>query len=318
MYHLIDPFYACIGLVCGIYSRSVSSPSWPALQERIQRAAQNSAVNYLGFSLNRQISWGCECRRAERVYDWNGLKRGISPKHSQVLFQYTLDGRGAYAEGGKVWDLTAGDGFTVTLPSAHRYFLPSVSECWTFFWFIIQHPFVTERIRALRKKEAAVQKWPVESPALQEAVALFEAACLGRWRDVWSFEDSLVAWLLETEREMDHRRHPQNERQRLLQEIGSIVRDRLSRPPNASELAALHGMERTTFSRKFRTATGLSPAAFVTEIRLEEALNLLRTRAKLEQVAALTGYADANHFCKVFRRHFHFSPGAYRKLISKS
>jgi len=64
----------------------------------------------------------------------------------------------------------------------------------------------------------------------------------------------------------------------------------------------------------FKAKTGISPAAFVTEVRLKEALKLLRTPAKLEDVAAQTGFADANHFCKVFRRHFHTSPGAYRHL----
>jgi len=52
------------------------------------------------------------------------------------------------------------------------------------------------------------------------------------------------------------------------------------------------------------------------EVRLEEALKRLRTGAKLETIAAQTGFADANHFCKVFRRHFLSSPGAYRELIS--
>jgi transcriptional regulator GlxA family with amidase domain len=92
----------------------------------------------------------------------------------------------------------------------------------------------------------------------------------------------------------------------------------LSQPPSAAELADMNQLDRTTFSRKFKARTGLSPAAFVTEVRLEEALKLLRTDAKLEEVAASTGFADANHFCKVFRRHFHSSPGSYRRLIVKS
>jgi len=80
---------------------------------------------------------------------------------------------------GKLWSPTPGMGFTVLLPSAHRYYLPKDSEGWTFFWFIVQHPFVGKRIAELRRKEAAVQTWKAESPALESAAILFEAACRG-------------------------------------------------------------------------------------------------------------------------------------------
>jgi len=231
-----------------------------------------------------------------------------------VLFQYTLEGRGEYAEKGKVWPLQEGSAFTVILPSAHRYYLPGDSKRWTFFWFIAQHPFVVERIRRLRAEEAAVQQLKSGSQALEAAVALIEAACRGKLREVWSFEEMLFAWLLETERELHRRRYPQDERQRLLDETRRAVCQRLTKPPSTLELADVHRLERTTFSRMFKAKTGISPAAFVTEVRLKEALKLLRTPAKLEDVAAQTGFADANHFCKVFRRHFHTSPGAYRHL----
>ena len=284
---------------------------------RIRRAFQESAEHVLSFDGKRQLFWGYETRCAGSEYDWTGGMRGVSPNQPQVLFQYTLEGRGEYAEAGKLWSPTPGMGFTVLLPSAHRYYLPKDSEGWTFFWFIVQHPFVGKRIAELRRKEAAVQTWKAESPALESAAILFEAACRGKLREVWDFEERLFSWLLETERELYHRRYPQNERQRLLDETRRIVRGRLHKPPSTAELADIHQLERTTFSRKFKATTGVSPAAYVSEVRLEEALKLLRTEAKLDDVAASTGFADANHFCKVFRRHFHSSPGSYRRLILK-
>jgi AraC-like DNA-binding protein len=205
----------------------------------------------------------------------------------------------------------------VLLPSAHRYYLPADSESWTFFWLVVQHPFVSDRVRQLRDVEDAVQRWDVGSAPLEAAAALFESACLGKLRDVWTFEAMLFSWLLETERELHARRYPRDERQRLLDETRRLVRDRVRQPPGIAELAGIHRMERTTFSRKFKAATGLTPAAFVTEVRLEEALKLLRDDAKLDDIAAETGFADANHFCKAFRRRFHSSPGAYRRLILK-
>jgi transcriptional regulator GlxA family with amidase domain len=42
---------------------------------------------------------------------------------------------------------------------------------------------------------------------------------------------------------------------------------------------------------------------------------LAGTDEKLETIARQTGFADANHLCKVFRRHLQVSPGEYRKQM---
>jgi AraC-like DNA-binding protein len=231
-----------------------------------------------------------------------------------VLFQYTLAGRGAYAEGGRTCAVGPGEGFIVLLPSAHRYRLPPDSLYWTFFWFIVRHPVLAERIRRLRREEAAVQRWDPGSAALEQAVALIAGACHGRLRDVWSFEERLFSWLLETERELHRRRYPEDERHLLLEETRRAVREHLPRPLGTIDLAEGRGLERTTFCRRFKAGTGLTPAAFMTEVRLEEARKLLRSPAKIEAIARQTGFADANHFCKVFRRHLGTSPGAYRRI----
>ena len=263
------------------------------------------------------MGWGYETRRQDLPYYWDGTRRGGSPKQPRLLFQFTVEGRGEYAEGGKIWALIPGESFTVLLPSPHAYYLPQDSEHWTFFWFVVQHPFATERLKALRRSEAAVQAWTDESPALGAALTLFEAACAGKLDEPWTFEKLLFTWLLEMERELYYRRYPQDERQRLLTETRRIVLQRLQKPPSGAELAEAHQLERTTFSRHFKATTGRSPAAFVTEVRLEEALKLLRTETKLSEIARQTGFADANHFCKVFRRHFHSSPGVYRRQVLK-
>jgi len=293
----------------------VQASPFGTLERRLTRAFENSGEDFIAFGPRQNISWGLETRRQPERYLWEGLKRGASAKNPKVLFQFTLDGRGEYSEGGKTWALAPGEAFLAVLPSAHRYQLPKRSAHWTFFFFIVEHPLLVERIRQLRRREQAVQSWPVESAAFQRALNFWLSACAGQFRDVWIFEEMLFGWILEMERELHERRHPHNERERLLKRTRTLVESRLERPPNAMELAGVHGLERTTFSRFFKAKTGMSPAAFITEVRLEHALKLLRTTAKLEAIAAQTGFADANHFCKVFRAHYSTSPGVYRRLL---
>jgi AraC-like DNA-binding protein len=300
-------------LVCSDYSRCVTL-QLDTLHRRIRRAFRASGETLRAYGRGLEMGWGYETRQTGSRYYWEGAHRGTSAQ-PRVLFQYTLSGHGEFAVRKKSWDLGSEDGFTALLPSVHRYFLPKASPHWTFFWFIVRHPLVAERIRDLHGREEQVQHWPHQGRVVQEAAALFETACAGHLRNIWSFEERLFAWLWAVERELYQRRYPSDPREKLLEETRRIVLRRLEHPPSSTDLAAAYGLDRSTFSRKFRATTGLTPIGFVTEVRLEEALKLLRTKAKLEAIAAQTGFADATHFCKVFQRLFRSTPGSYRNLV---
>jgi AraC family transcriptional regulator len=77
-------------------------------------------------------------------------------------------------------------------------------------------------------------------------------------------------------------------------------------------------MSRTHFSHFFRAVTRLTPARFAAEVRIHRASRmLLETRAPLKQIAENCGFANANYFCKVFRRFQHVSPASYRRAIGR-
>jgi transcriptional regulator GlxA family with amidase domain len=85
---------------------------------------------------------------------------------------------------------------------------------------------------------------------------------------------------------------------------------------DVSSLATEYGMSRTHFSHFFRTRTGLTPARFAAEVRIHHATRLLQaTPTPLGQIAHDCGFANANYFCKVFRRFQHMSPVAYRNAL---
>ena len=80
------------------------------------------------------------------------------------------------------------------------------------------------------------------------------------------------------------------------------------------ELAAVTGLSQWHFSRAFKGSTGMAPYRFQLGARIRRAQTLLvDTRASLEQVAEATGFADAVHFGKTFRRIVGTTPAAWRK-----
>lgn len=84
-----------------------------------------------------------------------------------------------------------------------------------------------------------------------------------------------------------------------------------------SSLAKSVHVEPNYFVRIFRTATGLTPMAYLTRRRLELATGLLRnSKHSVGEVGALVGWPDANHFTRLFRKKFGLPPSQYRARVT--
>ena len=84
-------------------------------------------------------------------------------------------------------------------------------------------------------------------------------------------------------------------------------------PLSIAALAASLGVSEGHFHRLFRRATGQTPLAYLTQLRLQHAAHwLVYTDLPIAQVAALAGYSDPHYFSKAFRKHMHQTPSAFR------
>lgn len=260
-----------------------------------------------------------ETQSAGQSYSWEGLKRGGDPAHPFVLFQYTLSGWGYYRQAMSLHPITQQMAFTALIPSNHHYYLPTESPHWTFFWLIIRHPYVVKRIADQLKEASSVLTLSPDSLLIKRALEILEQMYAPSFlADPFAEEEALFRFMLEYERTLFYQRHPQSERTRLLQATRSLVLQSLPQSLDVEKLASQYQMSRSAFSHYFKNVTGLSPAAYFTQVRLEEATgSLLRTRLPLEEIAAQTGFANATHFCKVFRRHFQLSPGEFRRQMQR-
>ena len=269
---------------------------------------------HLGQSL---IALGCETRTVAREYVWDGLKRGDDPEHPHVVLQVTLGGWGSFETRRKTWRVEEGKAFFAVLPSRHVYRLPAESREWSFFWFNCGHTWVVERVRQMAARHSPVFPIGPDSKLMARCRSFFARICQGRFEDAFAEETALLEWLLEWERHLHELAHPRGQREVLLEELRAYTQANLHRAFGIEEFARKQGLSRSHYSHRFRAATGLSPATFVLETRLAEARGLLReTGAPLKESAERTGFADANHFCKAFRRVYHLSPGAFRRQVS--
>ena len=78
-------------------------------------------------------------------------------------------------------------------------------------------------------------------------------------------------------------------------------------------LARQAGLGRYQLIRAFRTATGLTPHAYLINARVNHGRHLLRQGLALAEVAYRLGFADQSHFQRVFKAHVGVTPGEYRQ-----
>ncbi|MFE6734745.1 AraC family transcriptional regulator [Microbacterium sp. NPDC057650] len=77
-------------------------------------------------------------------------------------------------------------------------------------------------------------------------------------------------------------------------------------------LAAVGAMSRSVFAERFREAYGLSPAGYVTSVRMRSAQELLSRGLGVSAVSRELGYASDEGFSRAFRRHVGATPSAWR------
>lgn len=100
---------------------------------------------------------------------------------------------------------------------------------------------------------------------------------------------------------------------RILQYISRHYQD----PLRVTEIARQSGVSIRTLERLFRSSLNTTPGAYLNDIRLDKARELLlESSQSISEISFATGFRDSNYFTNLFSRRFQMSPRAYRKHAS--
>lgn len=313
MQELLDP----LGFRAAIRLPGPPPPAaWAAIHRRLVQAADlRRPPATWSLSCEHPCSGWVETQIDPRSYSWDGLKRPADPRAPWAAFQLTLAGFGEFELPGRSPQaLPAGAAFLAVVPSAHRYYLPERSPGWTFGWFDVHHPYIVERIARHVDAHGPILHLPPDDAFTAVAVRLIDRVVRREFSDAFAVEGALFEFIVACDRFAHNQQYPEAERERLMQEMRDAILADPGRRLHVEALAAHRGMSRSNFSHYFKGRTGLAPATFATSVRIQEASRLLlSTEAPLKEIAGALGFANVNHFCKVFRRLQHTSPTAYRR-----
>lgn len=84
------------------------------------------------------------------------------------------------------------------------------------------------------------------------------------------------------------------------------------------DLALDLGISPRHFKRRFKSATGDSPLAYLQRLRIEAAKRKLETTQEtVDEITWQVGYEDSNSFRRLFRKHTGLSPREYRERFAR-
>lgn len=94
----------------------------------------------------------------------------------------------------------------------------------------------------------------------------------------------------------------------------NLIRAHATRGLTAKELVQRSNVSTRTLYKKFRTATGDTPAKALRQVRLDEACRLLReTTHNIEKIVEQCGFSSTSYFSQLFRRRLGMTPTQYRQ-----
>ncbi len=101
------------------------------------------------------------------------------------------------------------------------------------------------------------------------------------------------------------------------QDLAPIIRhieEHFTQDLKMAQLADMAGLSTTQFNLRFRTLLRMSPSAYLLQLRIDAAQELLsQGKQSLSEISLELGFYDQSHFSKRFQKSTGMTPSAYRQ-----
>lgn len=99
-----------------------------------------------------------------------------------------------------------------------------------------------------------------------------------------------------------------------LAHCGDFIRQNLITNLSVARLAEMYGISETTFRKRFKEQYGVTPTRFISDRKMELALELLRAGdITTEEIVRLLGFYDTSYFYKRMKAECGTTPADYRR-----
>lgn len=115
-------------------------------------------------------------------------------------------------------------------------------------------------------------------------------------------------------RQLTKQSNPGRDFPKTFMDLEQALRQNLSHQWTVEEMAALVGLGTTLFNEKVKSYSGFSPINYLINIRISEAIKLLKKPGiSLTDIALDTGFYSSQHFSTTFKKLTGYTPSEFRK-----
>ena len=266
------------------------------------------------YTDNIELSiFNCGLERCTAGYTWGpGIR-------DHYLIHLVLSGKGSFRPGGETFALQAGDVFLIK-PSQLCTYSADPEDPWEYIWVGFNGACANKLVAKLPFSDAAPVHHARNPDVLRDALKEIYRARGMEPCDEATMVGSLylfIAALMKETREGEPRAASSSS-QYVLNAI-KYIQFNFSHDISIDDVAKSVGVSRSHLYRVFMSNVGKSPIDYLTEYRINEACNLLRTsNLSIAEVATSVGFFDQFYFSRVFKKAVGVPPSRYLVVQEKS
>ena len=225
-------------------------------------------------------------------------------KHFVQVF-WGIVGRGAFGFDAETRTLCPGE-IAIYLPGMeHR--LRALDDVWEYRWWTLDGPLAPAIVAGFGLAADIYRVGPAPVELFEQLTRLLQDLSPNGERNASAVAYQLLARVAVSGREGSD--------PPVIAEALRIIHRHAADPVFGVErLAQMLRTHRSTLSRGFMRAVGVSPLEYLTRLRVQNALALLRqSTLSIAEIARQCGYSDPNYFSRLIRRHTGHSPLQFRQ-----
>jgi AraC-like DNA-binding protein len=242
-------------------------------------------------------------------YRWNCSDRG---EERFVIMQWTHSGEGVFENRRGAQRVPKDHAFISLVPErATYYYPPEARDPWVFTWANWYGTLAYEIFRRFQARFGPVIPLSSRGAAAAAFRRLIALASEPAATERSGVSLQSYAFVLEWWREAAV---PAGGSENRVARALQFCRQHFREPLGVKEIAGEAGMSREHFTRLFVAEMDQPPAAFLRELRVNEAATLLReTELPLREVAMRSGFYSTRHLMRTFQRAHRVGPSEYRR-----
>ena len=225
-------------------------------------------------------------------------------KHFVQVF-WGIKGRGRFVINGEERTLHPQD-IAVYLPGMEHSLRAEV-DGWEYRWWTMDGPMAVDIVRQFGLAADVYRVGPAPIEMFDELTRALRDLTPGGERQASALAYQLLSRVATSGR-------PGADDPVIDQALRAIQRNAPDPLFGIERLAALLAIHRSTLSRRFKAAMGISPLEYITRLRMQNAMSLLKESSlSVAEIARQCGYDDPNYFSRLIRRHTGDSPRPFRR-----